>query len=110
MRRRKFENGGPAAAGTGISTIAAPACLATVPLVAFDPYASTVPLIFFIIYLFGYKGFLIFVLKTKPAFLVQAFTLNLYFCSVIGLGAAYGALRVLTGHARVDKDTVIQAN
>lgn len=110
MRRRKFESGGPAAAGTGISTIAAPAFLTTMPLVAFGPYASAVPLLFFIIYIYGYAGFLTFVLKNKPSFLAQAFVLNLYFCSVIGLGATYGALRVLTGHARVDKDSVIQAN
>lgn len=105
MRRRAFERGGPAGAGVGIATVAAPAALAGLPLVFFAPALWPAPLIFFLIYLYGYGSFLRFVWRKRPLFLPTAFVLNIYFSTVIAAGAALGALRVLTGRARIrEKD------
>ncbi|MBF0129046.1 MAG: glycosyltransferase family 2 protein [Alphaproteobacteria bacterium] len=102
MRRRKFEAGGPASAGSGVASLAVPAGLASVlgalaapaPL-AYGAAAAAVACAG--LYLRGYGGFLLFTLRRKPAFLPVALVLNLYFSSVIAAAAAWGALRYLGG-------------
>lgn len=106
MRRRKFEGGGTAASDTGVATVAAPAALASLPLGFLDPALWLAPLLFFCVYLYGYGGFFAFVLSKRPLFLPQAFVLNVYFSTVIAAGAAWGALRVLTGNARIQAQDV----
>lgn len=106
MRRGKFEEGGTAAADTGVATVAAPAALVSLPLGLVSPALFAVPLFFLAVYLYGYGGFLAFVLRKRPGFLPLAFILSIYFSTVIAAGAAFGALRVLTGNARVQSGTV----
>ena len=108
MRRRAFEQSGTADAGTGFATVAAPAALGSLLLVFIVPALWPAPLAFFLIYLYGYGGFLLFVLRKRPLFLPTAFVLNLYFSTVIAAGAALGALRVLTGRAQIREKDVIR--
>ncbi|MDA1131777.1 MAG: glycosyltransferase family 2 protein [Proteobacteria bacterium] len=105
--RRKFESGGVTSAGTGLSSAA---LLAALPLAM----ASLLPLpapapaglaatgaVLFVVYLAGYAGFFAFVARHRPVFLVPAVLLNIAFTVIIGAGAAYGLLKVLSGTSRV---------
>lgn len=105
MRRRRFE-AGPASGRTGLATVAAPAALATVALVLIHPAAVLVPLGLLALYLAGYGGFFAFVASRRPSFLLLAVALNVYFSTVIAAGAAWGALRVLAGRARIEERSV----
>jgi len=97
MKRRKFEAGGPAAQSVGLASMAFPAFLLSLAIGLITPWAFLPATVFALIYLKGYAGFLGFVLKTKPSFILLAILLNGYFCIVISAGATWGALSYLTG-------------
>ena len=105
--RRKFESGGVTSAETGISSAA---LLAALPLAAASLLPLPVPLAvglavagaaLFLVYLAGYAGFFAFVARHRPGFLVPAIALNIAFTVIIGAGAAFGLLKVLSGRSRV---------
>jgi len=102
VRRKKFESGGVTSAETGLSSAAlllSIVFLATALIVPAQPW----PTIFgglsaglFCVYLRGYWGFLRFVAGRQPGFLVSALVQNIYFTCVIGAGAGFGLLKVIT--------------
>ncbi|HHT9106575.1 MAG TPA: glycosyltransferase family 2 protein [Candidatus Wujingus californicus] len=93
--RKKFEFGGVTSPETGLCTFALIMTILTIPFIFINSYFGLISLIFFSFYLYGYFGFLCFVFKRKPSFLLTAFLLNLYFSLVICSGASYGVFRVL---------------
>jgi glycosyltransferase involved in cell wall biosynthesis len=99
--RFRFDRGGSASRRVGLSTACAPGALLTCPLAWLSPWLAAVPALLLVCYLAGYGGYFAYVARKRPLFVPVALLLNLYFSSVITLGAAYGALRVLTGTARV---------
>jgi glycosyltransferase involved in cell wall biosynthesis len=103
--RLRFDRGGSASRRVGVSTASAPGALLTYPLVWLNPWLGVVPALLLACYLAGYGGYFAYVARKRPFFLPMALLLNLYFSSVITAGAAYGALRVLTGTGRVPMET-----
>jgi glycosyltransferase involved in cell wall biosynthesis len=102
LKRKKFESGGVTGADTGLATgsLLAAFCLSPLALLGF----GWVPLILFIVYLWGYAGFFLFVFKTRPAFLPMGILLNIWFSLCIGAGAAWGLLRTLLGRQQASAD------
>ena len=107
VARRRFESGGVTSAGTGLSSAAlllalallAPAAL---PLPGVWPaLAGALSALCFCVYLYGYSGFLVFVARRKPAFLVPALLLNALFTLVIAAGASFGLLNTVAGRSEV---------
>jgi len=99
--RKKFEFGGVTSSETGLCTFALILTVLTVPFIFINSYFSLIPLIFFSLYLYGYFGFLSFVFKRKPSFVLTAFFLNLYSSLVICSGASYGLFKVLMSRSSV---------
>lgn len=97
LKRRRFEKGGSATMGMGLSTAAAAAGVVTLPLPWFHPGLWWVPLFFFGWYLTGYAGYFIYVARRRPSFLGAACVLNCWFSVVLTAGALAGTLRALTG-------------
>lgn len=99
LRRKQFESGGVTSVETGVSTGALLCSIATLPLVAVHRYLCLVPLTFFALYLYGYYGFFVFVLKKKRGFIIPALVLQVYCSVVIALAALNGLVRVVTGRS-----------
>jgi glycosyltransferase involved in cell wall biosynthesis len=101
LKRGRFEKGGNATMGTGLSTAAATAAVLTLPLPWLHAVLWPVPALFFIWHVAGYAGYFSYVARRRPSFLGMAFLLNYWFSTVLTAGAAYGALRGLTGIGRL---------
>lgn len=101
--RKKFEFGGVTSPETGLCTFALIMTILTIPFIFINSYFGLISLIFFSFYLYGYFGFLCFVFRKKPSFLLTAFLLNLYSSLVICSGASYGLFRVLMNRSSVKK-------
>ncbi len=107
VARRKFESGGVTSAGTGLSSAAlllavALVVPATLPLPEmWLILAGTLSLLCFCVYLYGYSGFLTFVARRKPAYLIPALLLNVAFTLVIAAGASFGLLKSVTGRSEM---------
>ena len=99
--RKKFESGGVTSAGTGLASAA---LLLSIVLSFFAfryQVAGFFSFLFLLVYLYGYGGFWLFVLRKHPLFLVVAIFLNIYFTLVITAGALFGLKRVITGTSHV---------
>lgn len=101
LKRGHFEKGGSATATTGLSTAAGAGAAMTLPLLWLNPALAIVPAILFAWYLSGYASFFAYVARRRPSFLPSAFMLNFWFSIILAAGAAYGALRSLTGTGRL---------
>lgn len=101
LNRGRFDRGGNATLGIGLSTAAAGATLASLPLLAFDFPAPIVPCALLLWHLAGYGGFLAYVGMHQPAFFFKALLLNYWFSLVLTAGAAYGAIRWFTNLSRL---------
>ena len=108
--RLKFESGGVTSVGTGISSGALLAALSFAVLSILPlPYTTALAMaagVMFLTYLVGYAGFLGYVARRKPQFLLPALILNMFFTAVIGAGAAFGLLRVLSGRFNISLPNV----
>jgi glycosyltransferase involved in cell wall biosynthesis len=103
LKRGRFEKGGNATMGTGLSTAAAAAAALTLPLPWLHPTLWPVPAFFFVWHIAGYAGYFRYVARRRPTFLVAAFILNYWFSLVLTAGAGYGAIRGLIGVGRVSR-------
>ena len=101
LNRRRFESGGVTSVETGICTAALLFAITTLPLIVVNIGFCSIPLIFFLIYLYGYSGFFIYVFKQKRRFFPLAILLQIYFSIIIGLGAISGMIKVLTRRSDV---------
>lgn len=105
--RRRFESGGVTSAETGFSTASLLLAVLLLPLAWLiqSQYGAApvvlLPGLLFCGYLYGYAGFFKFVWQRRPAFVLPAFLLNLYFTLVIAAGAAFGLFRALLGRSDV---------
>jgi len=105
VRRRRFEQNGATTMGTGLSTAAAAAAIATLPLIWLDPTLAIAPVIFLAGHMAGYVGLFLFVARRRPSLLLPTVFLNYWFSLVLAAGATYGALRVMTGMGRIHGET-----
>lgn len=96
-QNRQLESGGTATARNGLGTIAAPATLFFLLVASVWPPAAFAALGVALLYLYAFAGFFAFVARHRPLFLPAALILNLYFSTVITVGAFYGLVRALTG-------------
>ena len=98
MQDLKFESGGPAAIDSGIAALSVPSMIFFLFL---GLVLSKIFLIFFIIFvliwLYGYLNFFIYIYKNKTSFLIYSILLNLWFSSVISLGAIWGIIKWMNG-------------
>jgi glycosyltransferase involved in cell wall biosynthesis len=101
LKRGSFEKGGNATLGTGLSTAAAAAAIASLPLLWLHPALWLVPAFFLIWHVGGYAGYFIYVARRRPSFLATTFVLNYWFSIVLAAGASYGVLRRLTATGRL---------
>ena len=101
LRRLRFEKGGSATMGIGLSAAAAAATIVTLPLAWIGWELALVPALFFSGYLIGYAGYFAYVARRRPSFLAAAVALNYWFSVILAVGAGYGTLRVLTGTGRL---------
>jgi glycosyltransferase involved in cell wall biosynthesis len=101
LRRGRFEKGGNATMGTGLSTAAAPAALLALPAAWVNPLLAIAPAFLFVLHVAGYAGYFVYVARRRPTFLPAAFVLNYWFSIVIAAGAAYGVLRALSRRGRL---------
>ena len=98
MQDLKFESGGPAAMDSGIAVISVPLMILFFLLgLIFSNIFFFISIVFINIWLYGYLKFFIFVYKNKTSFLLYSILLNLWFSSVISLGAFWGLLKWLNG-------------
>jgi glycosyltransferase involved in cell wall biosynthesis len=95
VRRWRFEKGGPANAGSGVASLSVPAAMVSWIATAFVPWAIVPALLFTMLYLRGYGGFLCWLGKRQPGFLPAGLLLNLWCSCVISLGAVHGAVTSL---------------
>jgi len=101
-KRRKFETGALGSAPSGLSTASNPMfliCLAAALI--WNPWFGMPAVGFLFLYLYWYLGFLVYVGRKRPFFLLTAVGLNFWFCGVITAGAGYGVLRSLLGLGRM---------
>ena len=96
-KRRKFEAGGPASKSVGFASMAFPAFLFSLVYTLINSWWLLPTMLFAMVYLNGYLGFLGFVLRKKPLFLPIALFLNGYFCIVVSTGAVSGLLSFFFG-------------
>lgn len=101
MKYRQFDSGGLASAQPGIGTVSVPLFLGMLVLSLGWWWAGIGAALFFLLYLRGYRGFLLFALQKRTFFFPIILLLNLYFSTVISAGAAYGALRFILGKKRI---------
>jgi len=104
MNDLKFESKGPAAAGSGMAAISIPFSLFFIFLTLFyQNYFLIFFLISLSIWLYGYFQFYKFILNTKPKFFFFALFLNIWFSTVISLGATWGIIKWIFGKRAVIK-------
>ena len=101
--RRRF-NKSTNSSSVGISSMALLAALFFLPLSFLFPFGYVPSVVFYLIYLYGYGGFLLFVLKKYPKLFGKMFVLNIYYTLVIALGACYGLLKVLINQSSIVKE------
>ena len=105
--RRKFESGGVTSADTGLASASLLGAILLVPLTLLPlpdgaaPVAGLLSVGLFLIYLYGYFGLFAFVFRRAPWFIIPAVILNIYFTTVIALGACLGILRTMAGKSEV---------
>jgi GT2 family glycosyltransferase len=90
-----FESGGTASRRIGLATTAAALAVVLLPVCLVMPPLWPVVAILAACWVLGYGSSLAFVARRDPWFVPIAIGLNLYFNTVISLGAAYGVARRL---------------
>lgn len=101
LKRKKFESGGVTSSQTGLSSVALLLAVISFFLTSLFPYLRFIGVFFLAIYIYGYSGFFLFVAQKKPAFLVPAIILNIYFTFIISFGAIYGLFKFLSGRPKI---------
>lgn len=105
MKDLKFESKGPAAMDSGMAAISVPLSIICLFLSFTITNVFLVFFIFFIgIWLYGYFKFFKFILYTQPTFFIFSILLNIWFSSVISLGASWGVLNWIFGKRAVIKE------
>jgi glycosyltransferase involved in cell wall biosynthesis len=104
MNDLKFESKGPAAMDSGLAAISIPLSLFFLLLTFAYSNIFCLPFICLIsIWLNGYFKFYKFVFINKPHFFIYALILNIWFSTVISLGAFWGFLKWIKGERAIIK-------
>jgi glycosyltransferase involved in cell wall biosynthesis len=104
MNDLRFESKGPAAMDSGLAAISIPLALFFLLLTLTYSNIFCLPFIFLIsIWLNGYFKFYKFIFINKPQFFIYALILNIWFSTVISLGAFWGFLKWIKGERAIIK-------
>jgi glycosyltransferase involved in cell wall biosynthesis len=108
--RKKFESGGVTSTGTGLSSICLPTSLIILLLdILFFRHSSlfftglAFTTLLFSAYVLGYLKFFIYIYKLDGRFVLQAISLNIFFTTVITMGAIYGFVAAFLHSYRINK-------
>ena len=104
MNDLKFESKGPAAMDSGLAAISIPFSLFFLLLTFIYSHIFWLPFIFLIsVWLNGYFKFYKFIFINNPQFFIYAIILNIWFSTVISLGAFWGLLKWIKGERAIIK-------
>jgi len=104
MEDMKFESGGPASLDSGLAALSVLLFILFLFLSIFvTEIFAILSFIFLLLWLIGYFNFFVFVYKSKKSFLFYSVALNIWFSSVISLGAFWGGIKWLYGKRMKNK-------